>query len=276
MTVNQAITYGSKILFESGVPDYKLDAQYLLAHVLGFKRLQLILHSDEKLSPENEKEYYGFILQRSQRKPLQYILGTQDFYGREFIVNENVLIPRPETETLCETVIKYVNGRKVSILDLCTGSGAIAVTLALEIKNSLVSASDISSSAISVAKQNASAKNANIKFYCCDLFECLDNLKFNIIVSNPPYIESNVCSTLQSEVMKEPITALDGGKTGFDIINNIIDQAPYHLNNNGALFMEIGDTQGLATKKKFLNYFTNVKIIKDLYNNDRIVCGQLK
>ena len=213
---------------------------------------------------------------RKNRYPLQYILGTTNFYGLDFNVNEKVLIPRYETEYLCEYAINLIGKKQLYVLDLCTGSGAIAITIAKYCINSKVYASDISNEALDVAIENSKSNNADVVFSLGDLFDPFNNFSFDLIISNPPYIRSDSCLTLQSEVLYEPTLALDGGSEGLSIIKRIISDAPNYLNESGILLMEIGYDQGSTLISLLEDNFIDVNILKDMQNNDRYVYAKLR
>ena len=210
-------------------------------------------------------------------KPIQYIIGRQEFMGIDFIVNENVLIPQPDTEILVEKTIKILNEYiKPKVLDLCTGSGAIAVSIAENIKEAEVYASDISNEALDVARTND--KQNKIKFINSDLFHNIEE-QFDVIVSNPPYIKTEEIKTLSKEVQNEPKLALDGGQDGLYFYREIINQAHKHLISKGYLCLEIGEDQKeeVVNLIKTSQMYTNIKTYKDLGGNDRvIICQKIK
>lgn len=210
--------------------------------------------------------------------PLAYIFGKTYFYGREFKVNSSTLIPRMDTEVLVDNVIREIKGssKSPSILDIGTGSGIIAITLKKE-TNSTVTAVDISKSAIEVARENAENLGAEITFIQSDLFQNLNGLKFDILVSNPPYIKTSVIKSLDKEVrLNEPLLALDGGENGLFFYQKILEEAKDYLNENGKVYFEIGYDQAGEVAKLMKKDFTNIKIIKDYEGNDRVILGKLR
>ena len=259
----------------------------LAEHVLNMNKFELVINHIREISKEKEYEFFSGLKKLKNNIPIQYITNHQEFMKLDFYVDENVLIPQPDTEVLVEEVIKYVekNSEKLSntlpikILDLCTGSGAIAISLAKYIDNCEVIATDISSKAIQIAKLNAEKNmvHEKITFIESDMFNSIPETKFDIIVSNPPYIESAVIPTLSKEVQKEPIIALDGGKDGLDFYKNIIDNLTKYSKSNSLLFLEIGYNQ----KDKLFNLIkttipsSNPKCIQDLANNDRVIILEL-
>ena len=244
------------------------EAEWIVSIVLGIKRSSLI-NNKSLVSIEDAKKINDIVNERVKGIPLSYILGNADFYGYNFIVNKDVLIPRPETEELVDLIIKENEGGKV--LDLCTGSGAIGVSLALSNKF-LVTASDISDLALTVAKENAKKLNASVDFIKSDLFENI-NGKFDIIVSNPPYLTKKDMQNLQKEVKCEPSLALYGGEDGLDFYKIIISESYKYLTQNGILYLEIGinqakDIENLVNDAKV---YKKVTIIKDIEGVERIV-----
>ena len=209
-------------------------------------------------------------------EPLAYILGNVDFYGSNIQVNKTVLIPRHETEILCETIIKENQNKKnLDILDLCTGSGCIAITLAKEL-NCKVVATDISKDAIELAKENANNECVKVKFLISDMFKQIPN-KFDIIVSNPPYIESESINTLSCSVKDfEPRWALDGGDDGLEFYRVIANNSPNFLKPNGKLYLEIGYNQGESVPKLLEKNFCDIKVLKDYDKLDRIIVATLR
>jgi len=248
MLIRQALSQAIGVLETSQIPDPPTDATRLLASVVGLQPIELAFHGNMMLTSEQELRLSSLLLSRASRKPLQYVLGIQYFYGLPFTVNEHVLIPRPETETLCELALFHVRkaADPINVLDLCTGSGAIAVVIKHECHRAEVTAVDISHDALRVAEQNARDHHVSIRFLQGDLLTPVVNQRFTCILSNPPYVESSLLSTLQSEVLYEPVIALDGGADGLDFYRRIVREAPYHLYPGGLLGLEIGDGQGDA------------------------------
>lgn len=265
--LEQAITK----LKENNIEEWANKARRLLAFTLKVSKEYLIIN-DEVEIPENKiREYNENIEQLIDGKPIQYIIGKQEFMGIDFIVNENVLIPQPDTEILVEETIKLAKAIKnPQILDLCTGSGAIAVSIAKYVPNSKISASDISKKALEIAKIND--RENKVKFIYSNLFENIKD-KFDIIVSNPPYIKTEEIKTLSKEVQNEPMLALDGGQDGLYFYRKIIDQAHKYLNENGYLCLEIGEDQKeeVVDLIKQNGYYENVQCYKDLSGNNRVV-----
>lgn len=250
------------------------DIDWICVEVTGKRRSELAfikVFSESELSKINEA-----LEKRLNHIPLGYIFGKTNFYGLDFIVNENVLIPRLDTEILVEKVISEINSRneKCSVLDIGTGSGAIAVTVAKE-TNANVTAVDISPLALEVARKNAELNQVDVEFVLSDLFENMENRQFDFIVSNPPYIESAGIDRLMPEVrFHEPILALDGGRSGVDFYEKIIERSNKFLKPNGKLFFEIGYNQGESVAKLMKNKFKNICVYKDYSNNDRVVVGE--
>ena len=271
MTVNEALKSGADALAKAGVPDPKIDTAYMLCFVTGFERMTLSLQNEAALTRQQEQAFLRLLLERSRRVPLQYLLGTQCFFGREFQVDPNVLIPRPETELLCEQALCAVGALEApEALDLCTGSGAIAVTLKLERPDMRVSACDISDSALHLARRNALDNGADIAFYQGDLFEPLAGKRFDLIVSNPPYIASGECERLQPEVRSEPRLALDGGEDGLAFYRRILTDAPAYLKPSGVIALEIGQTQAQAIKTLMARQYRSVRVLPDLQGLPRM------
>jgi len=246
------------------------EAELLFTHVLGCDRLSLYMDKDKLLDEDQAATICNVLKKRAQGEPIQYILGRGDFFGLEFKVNKNVLIPRPETEILVETVLRYAKGD--SILDLGTGSGCIAVALAKSLKNIKVDAADISSAALNTARTNANLNCVDINFIESDLFNNLVNT-YDLIVSNPPYISSAEIKKLAPEVQCEPKIALDGGREGLDFYSRIIRDSLKYLKDSGYLIFEIGFGQ-LDRIKEFIldsGKFKILEIIKDYNSIDRVI-----
>ena len=274
LTIKENLEYAIKKLKENDIEECSLKAKLLLSYVLIKPKEFLIINQEKKLSEEEQEKFYRLLEQMIDNVPLQYLVNKQEFYGIEFFINENVLIPQPDTEILVEEVINIFNREnKKEILDMCTGSGAIAIALSKNIKNANIIATDISDKALEIAKKND--KENKINFIKSDMFENLKNKKFDVIVSNPPYIKTDIIKTLSKEVQKEPMLALDGGKDGLNFYRIIINNADKHLNSNGYLCLEIGDDQKeevvqLLKQKKYKEIYSK----KDLSGNDRIVVAR--
>ena len=269
------LTDGTKMLTQAGIDEAELDAGYILEYITGLNSAQYFIHSEDIIEKNKAEEFFRLIERRSKRIPLSYVIGTRDFFGLTFKVDENVLIPEQETELLVEEVIKYSEGK--SVLDMCTGSGCIAISIALFGKPSKVAASDISEKALEVARENAkSLKSGEISFIQGDMFENVTD-KFDIIVSNPPYIETGEIDELMPEVRDYiPRLALDGDIDGLKFYRIISKEAVKKLNKNGRIFYEIGYNQSRAVASILLeNGFTDVKIMKDYSGLDRLVMAKL-
>lgn len=277
LTIKEALNYSIDKLKQENVEEPFSKTKIVIANTLNVNKEYLIINENEILNNEQIDRIKSSIDKLIQGIPLQYITNLQEFMGLDFYVDENVLIPQPDTEILVEEAICILkNIEKPKILDLCTGSGAIAISIAKNINAKTITASDISNKALNVAKVNCKKNNVdNIKLIESDLFENITE-RFDIIVSNPPYIESNVIKTLTKEVQNEPKLALDGGKNGLDFYRRIINEASEFLEPNGYLCLEIGYNQ----KDKVINLmekskkYSNIYSKKDLGNNDRIVVCQ--
>ncbi len=248
----------------AGIED-ESDAEWIIACVADIKRSEV--NSSVKLKPEAIEKIDKVVEERLTGRPLWYILGDTEFYGYKIKVDENVLIPRPETEELVAEAIKVAN-KDSKVLDMCTGSGAIAVAIAKEV-GCKVDAADVSSKALEVARQNAELNEVEITFIESDLFENISE-KYDLIVSNPPYIKTADIENLSKEVKFEPVLALDGGKDGLGFYRRIVETVKAHLNENGILLMECGYDQKQAIID-LLTGFSSVTCIKDLEGKDRII-----
>lgn len=278
MLIRQALIHAIGVLEAAQIPDPPTDAARLLAAVVGLQTMELTFHGNEALTQEQERRLTSFLFLRVSRKPLQYVLGIQHFYGLPFAVNEHVLIPRPETETLCELALSFARKAAVSlkVLDLCTGSGAIAVAVKHECPSMEVTAVDISWDALRLAEQNARHNQVSVRFLQGDLFAPVTGERFDCILSNPPYVERGLLKTLQDEVLFEPAIALDGGTDGLDFYRRIAEEAPRHLHPGGLLGMEIGDGQGAAVCALLArrHCFDSVTRHRDLRGVERVVFAQ--
>lgn len=266
--IEKVLQMGKEILKRNDI-DIR-EARLLLAHALKVSVNDLI--KIDYCNEEQVTEFLDMLEKRINNVPFAYIVGHKEFMRLDFLVNENVLIPRSDTEILVEEAIKC---NKKKILDMCTGSGCIAVSLAYYIENSQVTAADISFDALKVARKNAMLNEVEVSFVESDLFSDIEE-KYDMIVSNPPYIKKGAISNLQLEVQKEPSLALDGGESGIEFYERIIPEARKYLENDGVLILEIGYDQGECVKKILEdNGYCRVKIIKDLEQNDRVVIGQI-
>ena len=275
MTYKETIDLGIRILELAGIEEAENDAWLLLSKECKMDRTAYYMHMKDEILPEQLNEYKGLIKKRAERVPLQYITGEQEFMGLTFHVNSNVLIPRQDTETLVEEAIKLVEP-SMSILDMCTGSGCIIISILKKCSGIQGTGSDISKQALNVAKENAKLNNVAVDFERSDMFENLSD-KYDMIVSNPPYIRSDVVPTLMPEVCEfEPLDALDGHEDGLYFYRKIIKECKSFLKEDGKILFEIGNDQGQAVSD-MLTYagFRNVRVIKDLAHNDRVVVGML-
>ena len=265
----------------NNIDEADLKLKMILSDLLKEDKSYLVIHKDREISGNIEAEFLNCVERLKQGEPVQYIIGKTEFYGLEFNVNSNVLIPQPDTEILVEEVIDIYNknysnyNENITILDLCTGSGAIAISLKKNLNNVEVFASDISTKALEIAKKNANKNNTEITFIESDLFENI-NTKFDIIVSNPPYIERDVLKTLSEEVKHEPVLALDGGEDGLEFYRKIAKDAKSYLKENGILAIEIGfDQKDSVIKLLEQEGYKDIYSKKDYSGNDRIVVGKI-
>lgn len=275
MTLGETLNKGKEVLKSAEIADYELDAWYLLEHVCKIDKSQYYVRSTEEIESEKLQEYEVLLRKRAEHIPLQYITGTQEFMGLEFKVNSQVLIPRQDTETLVEEALKVLEPG-MSVLDLCTGSGCVIVSLLKHKEGLLGTASDISKQAILVAKENAKQNQVEVDFVSSDLFKSVTGT-YDMIISNPPYIPTDVIAELMPEVKNfEPIEALDGKEDGLYFYREIVSEAKEFLNSNGYLYFEIGHDQGGRVAAIMeTNGYRNVRVVKDLSGNDRVVLGNL-
>ena len=281
MTMKTDICYkklyenGIEILNRAGIAEAKLDARLLLEYACQTDHSVLFAHPEREISEKEYDNYIGLIERRAKREPVAYILGNWDFMGLNFKVNSNVLIPEQDTEVLVEEAMRYTeDGFKV--LDLCTGSGCIALSLLNYTNDTRAVCTDISGEALDVAKENAESLRLSdrVTFVKTDLFPGEDMGKFDIIVSNPPYIATKVIDTLAPEVKDyEPRLALDGSEDGLLFYRRIVDSVQKYLFSSGYLFLEIGYDQGkaLTDMLKENGHFHDIEVIRDYAGNDRVV-----
>ena len=263
MTIKQALDFAKKYLDT-------IEAKILVGYILNKDNIYIMTNFNIEIPKEKEQILLKSLEKIKNGYPLQYITEKQEFMGLSFFVNENVLIPQPDTEVLVEQALKIIirkfKDKEVKVLDLCTGSGAIAISIKKYFPNAIVYALDISKEALEVAKLNADKNGAEINFICSNMFENLKD-KFDIIVTNPPYIKTKEIEKLSKDVQKEPKIALDGGEDGLKFYKIIAKEINKYLKEDGYLLMEIGYDQ----KNDVTNLFYNSKCIKDYANNDRVV-----
>ena len=272
MTVREALKSGAEAL--AAVPDPQLDAELLLCDVMRMRRMNLLLAAAQPLTAAQEARYRALLLRRAAREPLQYILGTQSFYGMELRVYPRVLIPRQETETLCERALESLRGvQNPRVADLCTGSGAIAILIKHSRPDAAVFATELSPQALELARENAESIGADVQFRQGDLLKPLEGQTFDCLVSNPPYIPSAALETLQPEVRLEPRMALDGGADGLLFYRRLAAEAPDYLKPEGKLLMEFGDGQARDVRAIFAETrrFSGLRVHLDLYGRPRIL-----
>ena len=281
---NQKTTYKSlvddaKALLYEHCDTPRIDAEILIGHITKQPLSWLISYGDSIASAEHIKQFYQLVNERQAGQPIAYLIGERDFWTLSLNVDRNVLIPRPDTETLVEAALPLItNSADTSILDLGTGSGAIALSIAKELSKAKVTAVDVHSNALNVAKKNAVKNNiSNVSFIQSNWFESLDDsLQFDLIASNPPYIEPNDPHLNQGDLRFEPTTALVAKENGLADLSNIIQTAPEFLKDNGWLIVEHGYNQASAVDSLFKQYgFTQISLHKDLNNLARCTLGQL-
>ena len=280
MTIKELLNQAVIMLKNENIDAPKNKARMLLQATLKKSREYLMIYDNKEVENIDRDRYIKNVKRLILGEPLQYITGIQEFMKLNFLVTKDVLIPRPDTEILVEEVIrKAENIPNPVILDLCTGSGAIAVSLAKYIKNVHICAVDISSKALEIAKKNAELNGVknNIEFIESNLFDKIKERKFDIIVSNPPYIETETIQTLSKDVQSEPKIALDGGKDGLDFYRKIADSGSKYLNRQGYICLEIGYNQRIAVRQILENKkrYVNINCIKDLCGNDRVITAQI-
>ena len=286
MTIAEAIQKAAETLSARNIPDARLDAELLLRHALGKDRAWLLVHMQDRLDAGVRRSFEQSIERRKLREPLQYIIGTQEFWGLPFRVTPDVLIPRPETEFVVEAALTAVSGNSTPVIvDLCTGSGCIAISLAKELPRARIFATDQSDRAVPVAQENARLNGVanRIRFLEGDLFGPLEELdllgRIDCIATNPPYVRSGDLSTLQPEVRDfEPAMALFAGPEGTEIAERIIHKTPGYLKSGGSFIMEmgIGQTAALGKIIEDTHKFGPISIMKDLAGIERVIISHKK
>ena len=278
MNILQLIKFGSCLLKENKIPSYLLDTELLLSKTLKKSREEVLINYDQNIEKKSILEFKKYLTRRSQNEPVAYILGEKEFWSKKFKINKNTLIPRPETELLVEYLLKKFKGKKLSILDIGTGSGCIIISLLNNLKHSNGLGIDVSKKAIEIAKKNSSYHKLqnNLKLINKHLNGIL-NRKFDLIVSNPPYIKSKELKNLSEDIKRyEPRIALDGGNDGLDLIRKVIYKSKNILKINGTLALEIGYGQFKKVSKILIdNKFRTVSVIKDYKNNVRCIIANL-
>ena len=276
----ETVKKGTELLKLSGVENAEYDSFALLAHITEITKTDYLVRGEKELSQEHFDLFMKYIERRCKREPLQHILGSAWFFGREFVINRNVLIPRADTEVLVEKALGVIKDNDV-VLDMCTGSGCIITTLSLERKLKKAVGVDLSEKALEVAVQNAKRLNADVTYIHSDLFENVDSVfsegEIDVLVSNPPYIESAVIETLSDEVrLYDPLIALDGMEDGLHFYRRITASCKRYLKQGGWLIYEIGYNQGSQVKDILLQEgFDQIEVLKDYAGLNRVVMGKL-
>ena len=279
MNALELIQFGSNILREKNILSHTLDSEILLSNILKKSREEILINLDQEINEKNILKFEKLIERRAKKEPIAYILEEKEFWSKKFNINKNTLIPRPETELLVDKLLKIFRERKISILDLGTGSGCILLSLLSELKNSIGVGIDVSKEAIFVAKINRHRLNLEnrAKFFKQSIMSVI-NKKFDLVVSNPPYIERNNIKNLSEDIKRyEPRLALDGGNDGLDFIKKVIYKSKEVLKINGMLALEIGNEQiKKVSKILFDNNFRIVHLVNDYKDNVRCVIANYK
>ena len=279
MTISEWLAQASDALEKSGCPDPAIDARWIAEDMLGLTTTALRFEGQNALSPDQLGLLNDCLSRRCAGEPVQYILKKADFMGMRFHVDSRVLIPRQDTETLVEAAIIALQGHEnPRVLDLCTGSGCIGLSIATLVPGAQVTLADISTGALDVAKKNAHDLGCEAAFRHGDLFKAVGREKFDLIASNPPYIPSAEVLSLQAEVRHEPALALDGGADGLDFYRRIAQEAPQHLNKGGSIYLEVGMGEAQDVLR-LLNEHINCAdsgVINDLCGIERIVWARSK
>ena len=278
MIISELLNSGSKILKNNKIRTHQLDSELVLSNLLKKQRENLIINSTKKVSQNTVNNFNKLITRRSAKEPLAYILKKKEFWSKIFVVNRNTLIPRPETELLCESVIKTIKNKKLFILDIGTGTGCVLLSILSEIKKSRGIGIDISKKAIDVAKKNSNnlKLNKRAKFFSRSL-EDIYGYKFDLVVSNPPYIRTCDIKNLSDDVRRfEPKIALDGGKDGLDVVKKVIYKSKTILKKLGWLALEIGHGQYYKVSQILKEQsFREELLVKDYRNNIRCILARL-
>jgi release factor glutamine methyltransferase len=279
-TIKRVLDFAAVDFADKGFESPRLEAELLLSSLLNVNRIYLYTNFDRPLQPDELAEFRNFIARRRAGEPASYIIGKKEFWSMDFYVTPDVLVPRPDTETLLEAAMPCFESAS-AVLDLCTGSGCLAVVIAKTFSHLRVDATDISPKALDIARKNARFHEIsdNLSFYRGDLFDALPKkIKYDVIITNPPYVIGSVIDTLAPEVQKEPRMALDGGGSdGLDIIRRLLMQAPDYLSSEGKLFVELDPAQADLVANSLGPSFLGVKgkIIKDFAQRERVVSFEL-
>ena len=276
MTVQTALQQGFELLDKAAVPVPRLTAEVLLCHAIRCERVYLIAHGGDELTQNAWIHYGRYLSERLQGKPTQYVTHRQEFFGRDFYVNQDVLIPRPETEHLVETALAWLRNHDANrVLDVGTGSGAIAITLAAELERSIL-ASDVSLPALAIAERNRQRHRAAVRLFAADLLEAAAPRSIDVLISNPPYVPGADAANMQTEVRDfEPHLALFAGDTGFEIYQRLIGQAAMVLTPGGRLFMELGYRSLDGVRDLLADQWTDFEVVSDLAGWPRVIGATL-
>lgn len=274
MTIQTALLQGAEILKKAAISDPRLTAELLLCHALGRDRAYLYAHGSDELKQLGWIHYGRYLNERLKGKPAQYIVRKQEFYGRDFYVDENVLIPRPETEHLVEAAISYVKENLAArVLDLGTGSGAIAIILALETGIEVL-ASDISLAALTVAERNRRTYNASVRFFAANLLDAVRPASIDLLVSNPPYVPGADAANMQREVRDwEPHVALFAGDSGLEIYERLVAAAETAVKPGGRLILELGYQSLRGVREMLSTHWTEIAVTADLAGWPRVIAA---
>ena len=285
MNIGNLLENGKVALKKNNIEDAEIKANIILQYVLKMNKIELLINKELGVSKRNAEQYNSYIAEVSQGKPVQYITNKQEFMKLNFYVDKNVLIPQPDTEILVEEVLikvqeianqqkeTYLKSKSIKILDLCTGTGAIGISIYKYGKNVEIYASDVSEKAIEIARRNAIANNANVELILSDMFDQISMCDFDIIVSNPPYIKTDVIKELSKEVQNEPHIALDGGNDGLNFYKIISNEAYKYVKNGGYIMVEIGYDQRDEVMELFnkTRHYKEIQSIQDLAGNNRVI-----
>ena len=278
MTIQEWLRLAKKTLEDSGCPDPEVDARWIAEDGLGMTRTELLFDGDTPLKLEEEKKLGEMLGRRAQGEPVQYVLGSACFMGLKFYVDNRVLIPRQDTETLVEAlVVALTDYERPDVLDLCTGSGAIGLSVKTLVPKANVTLTDISREALEVTKRNGKDLNAEVSYKAGDLFKAVGKETFDVIASNPPYIPCADLANLQREVKREPMLALDGGEDGLNCYRRIAAEVPAHLRPRGQVFLEVGIGQAETVERLLKDALPSARtgILNDLNGIGRVVWAKL-